>query len=507
MELALVLIIPALASGLSVSQLGRRFAAQITLCSSAVVLALAAVVSGEAARMGRVDALGEWLTCDGLGGLVLLLVAFVGFTAALFSWGYIRRRAEHESPRKEQNYYGLYNLFVMSMLATPVLANVALMWVAVELTTLLSAFLVGFEDTPEALEAAWKYVMLTTLGAVLALLGFLILYWGSRVAGYEPFTWVGLVEAAPQMPAALLWPAFLLILVGFGTKVGLVPMHTWLPDAHSQAPAPICALLSGVETTTVLYVILRLFPVIGVAPGLDARPWFIGFGLVSVGIAALLLIYVRDFKRLFAFSTVEHMGIILVAAGLGGAEAHLGAAYQMTGHAIAKSFCFFAAGVAVIAAGTQEIAAVRGLVRSSTLATVALVAGGIAIAGAPPFAIFVSEFLILKAGIASGHYITVGLLGLFVVIAFCAVMLHINRMAFGVPGHDAWSITGSSPLGTASGDGPTVAVSSSLGAIAAPPLSCKATLAVAAIPLIVIGIYVPAPLQNLLTAAARAMGG
>ena len=214
------------------------------------------------------------------------------------------------------------------------------------------------------------------------------------------------------MPPALLWPAFLLILVGFGTKVGLVPMHTWLPDAHSQAPASICALLSGVETTTVLYVILRLFPVIGVAPGLDARPWFIGFGLVSVGIAALLLIYVRDFKRLFAFSTVEHMGIILVAAGLGGAEAHLGAAYQMTGHAIAKSFCFFAAGVTVMAAGTQEIAAVRGLVRSSPLATAALVAGGFAIAGAPPFAVFVSEFLILKAGIASGQYVAVGLLGL-----------------------------------------------------------------------------------------------
>ena len=253
-----------------------------------------------------------------------------------------------------------------------------------------------------------------------------------------------------------------------------------------------------------LYVILRLFPVIGVAPGLDARPWFIGFGLVSVGTAALLLIYVSDFKRLFAFSTVEHMGIILVAAGLGGAEAHLAAAYQMTGHAIAKSFCFFAAGVAVIAAGTQEIAAVRGLVRSSRLAAMVLVAGGIAIAGAPPFAIFVSEFLILKAGIASGHYVVVGLLGFFVVIAFCAVMLHINRMAFGVQGRDTRFTAGPSSFGTPGG--PT-AEPSLPGTLAAPPLSCKATLALAAIPLLVIGIYIPTPLQNLLTAAARAMGG
>ena len=210
-------------------------------------------------------------------------------------------------------------------------------------------------------------------------------------------------------------------------------MHTWLPDAHSQAPASICALLSGVETTTVLYVILRLFPVIGVAPGLDARPWFIGFGLVSVGVAALLLIQVRDFKRMFAFSTVEHMGIILVAAGFGGAEAHLGAAYQMTGHALAKSFCFFAAGMTVMAVGTQEIASVRGLIRSSPLAALALMAGGFAIAGAPPFAVFVSEIVILKAGVASGQYVSVALLAFFVVVAFCAITFHINRMVFGLP--------------------------------------------------------------------------
>lgn len=481
MELGAILLAPLLASAFSLLPLGRRFAAPVTILASAVVLAIACAVAGEAARSGRVAVSGEWLTCDGLGALVLLLVAFVGFTAAVFSWGYIAESVKHGRQKSTQLYYSLYNLFVLSMLSVPLLANVALMWIAVELTTLLSAFLVGFEDTPEALEAAWKYVVLTTLGAVLGLLGFLILYWGSRVAGLEPFTWVGLVEAAPRMPPALLWPAFLFILVGFGTKVGLVPMHTWLPDAHSQAPASICALLSGVETTTVLYVILRLFPVIGIAPGLDARPWFVGFGLLSVAIATLLLIYVRDFKRMFAFSTVEHMGIILVAAGLGGAEAHLGAAYQMTGHAIAKSFCFFAAGVTVLGAGTQEIGAVRGLVRSSPVAAIALLAGGFAIAGAPPFAVFVSEFVILKAGIASGQYLVVGLLAALVVIAFCAVMLHVNQMAFGAAESDTRAV--------------------------AVPRSCKLTLLLAGIPLIVIGIYVPAPLHDLLKAAASAMGG
>ncbi len=292
---------------------------------------------------------------------MLLLVAFVGTTAALFSAGYLGARGHHDDRRDARRYYALFNLFLLSMLAVPMVAQIALMWIAVSLTTLLSAFLVGYEDTAEALEAAWKYVVLTTLGAVLALLGILILYWATRTAGAGPFTWAGLVAAAPKMPPALLWTGFLLILVGFGTKAGLVPMHTWLPDAHSQAPASICALLSGVETTTVLYMILRLFPALEAAGLAQARSWFIVFGLVSVGVAALLLIHVRDYKRMFAFSTVEHMGIILVAVGLGGGGAHLGAAYQITAHALAKSFCFYAAGVAVLAVGTQEIAAVRGL--------------------------------------------------------------------------------------------------------------------------------------------------
>ena len=484
MELATILIVPILASALSLSPLGRLRAAPITFFASLVIFVLAAHIAVAAASGRPIEALGEWLTCDGLAALILGLVALVGTTAALYSWGYIRFRAtEHgaEGTRKEQGYYFLYNLFLMSLLAVPLLANVALMWVAVELTTLLSAFLVSFDDTPEALEAAWKYVVLTTLGAVLALLGFLILYWGSQIAGHAPFTWAGLVEAAPRLPPALLWPAFLLILVGFGTKVGLAPLHTWLPDAHSQAPASICALLSGVETTAVLYVILRLFPVVGGAPTLDARPWFIGFGLLSVCIATLLLIYVRDFKRMFAFSTVEHMGIILVAVGLGTAEAHLGAVYQIIGHALAKSFCFFAAGAVALNFGTQDIGSVRGIIRFAPLSAIALTLGAFAITGAPPFALFISEFLIFKAGIASGQYLVIALLTFFVVIAFCAIMYHVNRMAFGVP---------LSPT-----------------PVSALPWSCRTTLLVAAIPLIAIGLYIPKILQNLLQAAVSAMGG
>jgi hydrogenase-4 component F len=475
-DLAAVTFIPIAASLLCWLPALRRLAAPITVAAAAVVLALAAHVAGVTAIVGRVQALGGWFTADGLGALILALVALVSFTAAVFSWGYLG----HHDTGRQHNYYVLYNLFVASMLTVPVMANVALMWIAVELTTLLSAFLVGYENTPEALEAAWKYVVLTTLGAILALLGFLILYWGSQLAGYAPFTWLGLVQVASHMPPALLWPAFLFVLVGFGTKVGLAPMHSWLPDAHSQAPAPICALLSGVETTTVLYVILRLFPVVGQAQGLNARPWFIGFGLFSVGIAALLLIYVRDFKRMFAFSTVEHMGIILLAAGLGGAAAHLGAAYQLTAHALAKSFCFFAAGAVVLTSGTQDIDSIRGLSRSSPLAALVLVVGGFAIAGAPPFAVFLSEFMIFKAGLDHGDYLVIGLLGAFIVIAFCAVMFHVTRIAFGPPAaEDRFR-----PV----------------------PRLCQAALAAAAVPLVVVGLYVPERLHELLEVAARAMG-
>jgi hydrogenase-4 component F len=478
MEFALLMLIPALAVIVSASPAGRQLAAPVTIAAMVAVLALAVAVAAGATRH-NLAAFGETgFACDALGALVLLLVALVGLTASLFSWGYLRH-GRHGGGEKV--FYALFNLFVLSMLAVPIVANLALIWIAVELTTLMSAFLVGFEDTPEALEAAWKYVVLTSLGAVLALLGFLILYWGLRAGGGGPFTWAGLATVAPRMPPVMLWAAFLLILVGFGTKVGLVPMHTWLPDAHSQAPAPICALLSGVETTAVLYVILRLLPLVEVGPGLDARPWLVGFGLVSVGTAALLLIYVRDFKRLFAFSTVEHMGIIAVAAGLGGAEAHLAAAYQITGHAIAKSFCFFAAGLVAMTTGTQEIAAVRGLVRSSPLSAAALVAGAIAIAGAPPFALFVSELSILKTGMQTGQYIAAGLLGLFIVVAFCAVMRHVNRMAFGIAENSAVA--------------------------AAAPLSCKLTVVLAAIPLVTVGIWIPGPLMALLRAAAAAMGG
>ena len=421
----------------------------------------------------------RWIAVDGLSVLILVLIAFVATTAAVYSIGYMAHGKLTSA--KLRLYHANYNLFVFSMLAIPLLAEPTLVWIVVELTTLCSALLVSFDNTSEALEAAWKYVVLSLMGAGMALFGFLVLFAAMHAGGGGSYTWAGLIEAAPRMPPLLMQTAFLLILIGLGTKVGLVPMHTWLPDAHSQAPSPVCALLSGIETTTILYVILRLFPIMQGVPGAHAETWALVLGLISVGTAAFLLLQVHDYKRMFAFSTVEHMGVILTAVGLGASAADYGAMQQIVNHAVTKSYCFFAAGAVLLAVGTRDIAAVRGLIRRAPLAGAALVFGGLAIAGAPPLAVFLSEFAILKAGLAGGHYVATGLLAIFIVIAFFGIMMHVNRMVFGAA-EDVPEERG-----------------------ARLPFSVGLVLVLGAIPVLVLGVYVPEPLHKLLVLAAAAL--
>jgi hydrogenase-4 component F len=484
MSVLWILFPPLVAAALAAVPSRKGWMPAVTVLSSLIVLAGASRMAWVAATGGSVTAgLGaawsNWVAVDGLSALILLLIAVVATAAAVYSIGYMAHGAP--TPAKLRLYHANYNLFVFSMLAIPLIAEPTLVWIVVELTTLSSALLVSFDNTREALEAAWKYVILSLMGAGIALFGFLVLFAAMHAGGGGAYTWTGLIEAAPRMPALLMQTAFLLILIGLGTKVGLVPMHTWLPDAHSQAPAPVCALLSGIETTSILYVILRLFPVMQAVPGAHAERWALVLGLISVGVAAFLLLQVHDYKRLFAFSTVEHMGIILTAVGLGASSADYGAMQQIVNHTVTKSFCFFAAGATLLAVGTREIAAVRGLVRRAPLAGAALVFGGLAIAGAPPLAVFLSEFAILKAGLASGHYVATGLLAVFIVIAFFGVMAHVNRMVFGAA-DDAPPETGFRL-----------------------PFSVGLVLVLAAVPVLVLGVYVPKPLHDLLLLAAGAL--
>lgn len=449
-----------------------------TLGATFASLALSAYAAAVTARTGRLDLLADWFGLNALAAVFLLLAATLAFTAALFSQGYVRRLTAHDAAA-ERRYYLNFNLFIASLLLVPLMHEVALAWVAVELTTLLSIFLVGFENTREALEAAWKYAVLTIMGATVAALGFFLLLWGLAQSGGGPQTFDALVQAAPAMPPALRKLAFALILVGFGTKIGLVPVHTWLPDAHSQAPTPVCALLSGIEVSLVLYVVMRLLPVFRDIPGFQVGDWLIVAGLVSTGTAAFLLLQVHDFKRLFAYSTVEHMGILVTALGLG-VGATYGTMYHVLTHALAKSLAFYAAGIVLLVVGTRDIAAVRGLLRTSPACGAALLAAGLAVAGAPPFAVFLSEFTILKAGLAAEQYWAVGLLAFFIVVAFLGVMRQVNRMAFGEP-------LPAAPI--------------------AVPVGALATVALALVPVLVLGLYMPEPLVRLLEAAAADIGG
>jgi hydrogenase-4 component F len=488
-----ILLLPLAAALLTCIPFGRRWVAGVTVTSCLAGLVLVAllvrqVVAGRAPGELPGAAWSAWIAVDGLSALILLLIALVAATAAIYSVGYMAHG--NITPKKLRLYHANYNLFIFSMLAIPVLAEPTLVWIVVELTTLCSALLVSFDDTREALEAAWKYVVLSLMGAGVALFGFLVLFAAMHAAGGGIYTWSGLVTAAPRMPPILVQTAFLLILIGLGTKVGLVPMHTWLPDAHSQAPSPVCALLSGIETTSILYVILRLFPVMRAVPGAHAGAWALVLGLISVGTASFLLLQVKDYKRLFAFSTVEHMGIILAAIGLGSSAANDGAMQQIIGHSVTKSFCFFAAGAVLLATNTREIAAVRGLIQRCPFAGAALILGGLAITGAPPLAVFLSEFSILKAGLAQERYWATGLLATFIVIAFFGVMAHVNRMVFGAPARAASEHAHA---------GTEVPQAFHL------PFSCRLALILAGAPVLILGVFVPQPLHDLMSLAAAAL--
>jgi hydrogenase-4 component F len=480
MALIAVIAIPFLAALLCWFKPLRSAAWSITVVANWAVFAAAAEVAAGVRARGRFVGVAGWLEADGLGALILLIVTFVCALASVYAGGYMRHG--DRDPNRLWQFYLVYNLLLLALLAVPALAEANLTWVAVELITLFSALLVGYDWTSSALEAAWKFAVLTIMGAPIALFGFFILFWAFRSAtGGTWETWQGLHAAAPLMNPNLLKLAFLLVFVGFGAKSGLVPTHTWLPDAHSQAPTPICAVLSGVKTTVPLYVILRLISVIQASPAASVGTWMVIFGLISVAVAAFLLFQVRDYKRMFAYSTVEHMGIILTAAGLSTQASDFGAVLQMLNHAITKSLCFYVAGLVLLALNTREIQSVQGLIRSSPFTGSTMVLCSLAIAGAPPFPIFLSEFSILSAGLRAGQNAAVAILATLIAIAFIAIMLHVNRMVFGrapVPYSKAHL-----------------------------PWRCRFAVLAAIAPVAVLGVYIPAPLHSLLQLAALQLGG
>ena len=376
---------------------------------------------------------------DSLSGWLIAITSILGGMAALYSVGYMRHEVEHGAiPAAQMHwYYFWFHQALFTMLLALSFNNLGLQWASIEGTTLTTAFLVGFYQKKGSLEAAWKYVILCTVGLTLALLGVLLAYAsavGALGEASDALNWTVLRDSAGRLDPGLIRLAFVFALVGFGTKAGLAPMHTWLPDAHSQAPTPVSALLSGVLLNCALYGILRYHILASdvLGPGFSSS-LLIGFGLFSIAVAVPFILVQRDLKRLLAYSSVEHIGIIVLAVGIGGPLGLFGAMLHMLNHSLAKVLLFFTAGNVGQRYGTLQMLRIRGVAQSAPLVSTLLLLGGFAIAGAPPFNIFVSEFSILSAGFAQQLGWVSVLFLVLIALVFAGMLFHLGRMVLGEP--------------------------------------------------------------------------
>jgi hydrogenase-4 component F len=381
---------------------------------------------------------GAYFLIDDLNIVFIALNAFVGFTTSLFSASYIGHELEigRLSPGNLRFYHAIYQVMMFGMNLALIANNIGLMWVAIELATLTTVVMVGIYRTPEAIEAAWKYFILGSVGIALALFGTILVYMAARPVvgeGLDGMVWTVLMTHVHAFDPALLNVAFVFLLLGYGTKVGLAPLHAWLPDAHAEGPTPISAVLSGLLLNVALYAVLRFKLLMAanthaIAPG----PLMVILGLVSLVFAAFMLYRRRDIKRLFAYSSIEHMGIITFAFGMGGPLANFAGLLHMTMHSLTKSAIFHSVGHIAQVKGTQNIADIRGLTETHPVLGWTLIAGVIAIVGMPPSGIFMSEFLIVSSTFARAPLLAIPLtLGLL--IAFGALMLRLHGIAFGEP--------------------------------------------------------------------------
>jgi hydrogenase-4 component F len=422
----------------------------------------------------------NYIILDRTAAWVIMCTSIVYLLASVYAVGYMRQLGE------EDRLYGFYALFAgfgLTTLVGPLMNNIGLYWIAIELTTLVSTFLIAFERVAEAMEAAWKYIMIVSAGISLALLGTLLFYWsGSFVLGptYQ-MTWGALAQAAPRMNHALTLLAFLLVLVGYGTKVGLAPMHTWLPDAHSESPAPVSAMLSGALLNTAMVGIVR-FLRITAAADLGALPQIVLvlFGAFSLFIGSLFIVRQQGIKRLMAYSSIEHMGIVALGFGFGGALGIAGAFYHMLNHSLNKSLMFFGAGNMMRAYGSKEIDAIRGVAHVFPTQAALWLAGAVAITGAPPFGLFLSEFTIMRAGMQPSFSWAVYVMAVLLIIIFIGFINHFRRMYYDAAPAEASPPARSSPW-------------------------CVAPMWLSLVPLLVLGLWWPTGIWSYLTSIAQSL--
>ena len=418
----LLLISPLAAAAVALAVRSPRKAALGTFAGAVGLLVGAAVLS----RSLPARAWGDLLLLDELGMYFLAIVVGVHFVCSIYTFGYFRREMEHGGidAHKVRKYHIWINLFVFSMVVVACSHHLAIQWIAVEATTLFSAPLIYLRGDRKGMEAAWKYLLICSVGIAFAFLGIIFL---SRAAGEVSLTYTAISREANRFDPRFLRLAFLFFLVGYGTKMGLAPMHTWLPDAHSQAPAPASAMLSGVLLNCAFLSILRVVPAV---PGDYAAPLMILFGIASIAVPALLVAVQRDIKRLLAFSSIENMGIACLGIGFGGA-AKPAALLHVLNHSIVKVLLFLVAGDLILRYGTQRIRKIRAVLRQAPLSGFLLFGGLLAIAGSPPFGSFWSKFGVLAGGVAGGNVAVSFLYLALLAVLFGSFLVHGSNMALG----------------------------------------------------------------------------
>lgn len=436
MEIYWLLGIP-LAGGIFLALWGcRKHAPEINALFSLLTLLAAALLTHRTIENGPMMVGNGWFFIDSFNVFLVALTAFVAFTTALFSRPYMRIEQEHGklNAQRLRLYHSSYQIFIAAMLLALTTNNMGILWVAMEAATLATVLLVSLYRTPASLEAAWKYFILCGVGIALALFGTILLYFAAEKilgSGGTALLWTHLNGVKTQLEPTVLSLAFVFLLVGYGTKVGLAPLHSWLPDAHAEGPTPVSAVLSGLLLNVALYAVMRSKVLVDGALGNEmAGNLMMGFGLLSVVLAAFLIKRQTDVKRMFAYSSIEHMGLITFAFGMGGAVANFAALLHMTMHSLTKSAIFFAVGHATQKAGTQLMADIRGLIRTNPTIGWGLMLGTVAILGVPPFGVFASEFLIITTAMHEHPWATPFLL-LALGVAFASIFGKVQPMVFG----------------------------------------------------------------------------
>ncbi|WP_431222866.1 hydrogenase 4 subunit F [Serratia sp. L9] len=379
----------------------------------------------------------RWLHLDSLSALFLAILGIVGCLTGLYSIGYMRHEVDEGeiSVATLCHYYGFFHLFLFTMLLVITSNNLILMWAAIEATTLSSAFLVGLYGQSSSLEAAWKYIIICTVGVAFGLFGTILVY--ANAASFMPdpddaIFWTDVLKHATQLDPMLMHLAFVFVLIGFGTKTGLFPMHAWLPDAHSEAPSPTSALLSAVLLNCALLVIIRYSIIVNTTLGNEfTGRLLMVFGMMSVAVAAFFILVQRDIKRLLAYSSVENMGLIAVALGIGGPLGILAALLHTLNHSLAKTLLFCGSGNVLLKYGTRDITVVKGMLKSMPFTAVLLAGGALALGGMPPFNIFLSEFMTVTAGLAAGHITLTIVLLLLLTVVLAGLVRMVASTLFG----------------------------------------------------------------------------